>query len=288
MAISSLLLETITTVVGIDHHIYSYLHPTDDLLSLRSSCHQLHQQIQTQFLIKICIQHHLINPIKLGVTTNYLVEMKVGRTYHSKEEFVNDVLDRLHTSHLQIVGTNSIQDSMEKAREMLIDQDRSSAMFYDATTSNAADDVVADIINNNPRIAASNPKWITVECHYQTNVTKESATAWIDYILNRDACKRSIVDRCNNKFVRDWLRCILSLQQQRSQEQEEQEQQEQQEEEQQQEIIGSNTNNNNIQIQIWRWGCKHSLLKGKGVSGVGVMISSGGCEALELCLTRLY
>jgi hypothetical protein len=70
-------------------------------------------------------------------------------------------------------------------------------------------------------------------------------------------------------------------QQQRSQE-------EAQEEEQQQQLIGSNTNNNNIHIQIWRWGCKHSSLKGKGVSGVGVMISSVGCEDLELCLTRLY
>src|SRR5210317_115374 len=119
MAISSLLLETTTTVVGIDHHIYSYLHPTD-LLSLRITCHQLNQHIQTNLLIKICIQHHLITPIKLGVNTNYLVEMKVGRTYHSKEEFVNDVLDELHTSHLQIVGTNSIQDSKEKARGMFI------------------------------------------------------------------------------------------------------------------------------------------------------------------------
>lgn len=100
--------------------------------------------------------------------------------------------------------------------------------------------------------------------------------------------------------MRDWLRCILSLQRQQGEEQEEQQEQEQEEEEQQeqeqQQIIGSNTNNNNIQIQIWRWGCKHSLLKGKGVSGVGVMIStlsslsssSVCCEDLELCLTRLY
>src|SRR5210317_1368384 len=123
MAISSLLLETTATVVGIDHHIYSYLHPTD-LLSLRTTCHQLHQHVQTNLLIKICIQHHLIAPIKLGVNTNYLVEWKVGRSYHSKGEFVNDVLDRLHTSHLQIVGTNSIQDSKKKAKEMFIDQDR--------------------------------------------------------------------------------------------------------------------------------------------------------------------
>lgn len=216
---------------------------------------------------------------------------------------MNDVLDRLHTSHLQIVGSNSIQDSMEKAREMFIDQDRSSAMFYDATTTSYTADLNNNVVANNPRIASSNPKWITVECHYQTNnVTKDSATAWIDYILNRDACKRNSVDRCNNKFVKDWLRCILSLLGQQGEEQEEQQEQEQEEEkqqeQQQQQIIGSNTNNNNIQIQIWRWGCKHSSLKGKGVSGVGVMIStlssssstssSVGCEDLELCLTRLY
>ena len=223
----------------------------------------------------------------------------MGRSYNSKEEFVNDVLDRLHTSHLQIVGTNSIQDSKKRAREMFINQDRSSAMFYDATTRRGSNDAADmnnndDIIvnnnnNNNNGGPASNQSssWITAECHYQSNATKDSATAWIDYILNRDACKRNSMDRCNNRFIRDWLRCILSLQRQ---------QQRSQEEEQQQQLIGSNTNNNNIQIQIWRWGCKHSLLKGKGVSGVGVMIStlssssssSGGCEDLELCLTRLY
>jgi hypothetical protein len=233
--------------------------------------------------------------------TNYLVEWKVGCTYHFKEEFVNDVLDKLHTSHLQIVGTNSIQDSKKKAKEMFINQDRSSVMFYDATTrrgSNAADmnnndDIIVNNNNNNNGGPASNQSssWITVECHYQSNATKDSATAWIDYILNRDACKRNSVDRCNNRFIRDWLRCILLLQRQQQRSQEEA-----QEEEQQQQLIGSAPNNNNIHIQIWRWGCKHSLLKGKGVSGVGVMIStlssssssSVGCEDLELCLTRLY
>jgi len=58
--------------------------------------------------------------------------------------------------------------------------------------------------------------------------------------------------------------------------------------------------NDNSNIQIWRWGCKHSNLSGKGgVSGVGVMISSSELSCvddhpelqkleLELRLTRLY
>mmetsp|Transcript_31864 Transcript_31864/g.53922 ORF Transcript_31864/g.53922 Transcript_31864/m.53922 type:complete len:125 (-) Transcript_31864:61-435(-) len=111
----------------------------------------------------------------------------------------------------------------------------------------------------------------TVECHFQSNATKASATAWIDYILNRDACNRYGQDKLNNKLIRDWFMVILSSLQE----------------------------NDSSNIQIWRWGCKHSNLSGKGVSGVGVMLSSSelscvddlelqGLLELELRLTRLY
>ena len=259
------LLET----VGIE--IYScYLHPAD-LFSLSLTCHQLHEDIQTN-LIKMCSQHHL--PLKLGINTNYLVELLTtvetnrGSFFRSKREFVDHVLDKLHSSKLLLVETTSIHDSEEKARQFFIDQNKSSAMFYDAATDNN------DGNNNHNH---NGPRWITTECHFQSNANKDSATSWIDYILNRDACKRYGTDRTNNKFIRDLMLYILSslsLQQTTN---------------------NNNNNNNNSTIQIWRWGCKHSNLSGNGVgvSGVGVMISSTSSvdqesEQLELRLTRLY
>ena len=265
---SSLIISLLETV-GIQVSI-CYLQPSD-LFSLSLTSHQLHDIIlHTNTLIQTCIQHHL--PIQLGVSTNYLAELRESYShnisYRSKTELVTHVLDQLHSSQLLLLETNTVQESEERAKKLFINQGKSSVMCY------AADDT---------RRRATT----TVECHFQSNATNESATAWIDYILNRDACKRYGQDRARNKLIRDWLMFILSSLQRTT-------------------TNNRNNNNhhhhhgNNSNIQIWRWGCKHSNLSGKGVSGVGVMISSSfssSCSVddselqqleLELRLTRLY
>ncbi|KAK1741141.1 hypothetical protein QTG54_008393 [Skeletonema marinoi] len=248
---SSSMITSLLETVGIEIFI-CYLRPSN-LISLSLTSHQLHDTIlQPTTLIQICSQHYL--PIQLGVNTNYLAELTLlgddNNSHRSKRELVDHVLDKLHTSQLLLVNTNSIHDSEKKAKQLFLDENKSSAMCY------AAND--------------TSQRTTTVECHFQSNATKESATAWIDYILNRDACNRYGQDKLNNKLIRDWFMIILSSLQEM---------------------------NDNSSIQIWRWGCKHSNLSGKGVSGVGVMISSSlscvddlglqGLE-LELRLTRLY
>ena len=260
------LLET----VGIEV-VACYLHPSD-LLSIGLTSSQLHDAILVpNVLIQLCIQHHL--PIKLGVSTNYLVEfieshptITNNSRHRSKRELVTYVLKKLHSSQLLLVDTNSVQESEERAKKLFIDEDKSSVSCYAAS-----DD------HRQQTTTTATTTTATVECHFQSNATNNFAIAWIDYILNRDACKRYGKDVANNKFIRDWLMLILaslSLQQQQHQQRTE------------------NVNSNNI--QIWRWGCKHSNLSGKGVSGVGVMISSS-MDASELQhlqivlrLTRLY
>ncbi len=218
-------------------------------------------------------QYHL--PIKLGVSTNYLVELIESHptandnSHRSKRELVTYVLKKLHSSQLLLVDTNSVHESEERAKKLLIDEDKSSVLCYAAS-----DD------HRQQTTTTATTTTATAECHFQSNATNISAIAWIDYILNRDACKRYGKDAANNKFIRDWLMLILSslsLQQQQQQRRTE------------------NVNSNNI--QIWRWGCKHSNLSGKGVSGVGVMIISSSMDddaselqqlQIELRLTRLY
>lgn len=254
---SSSLIISLLETVGIQVSI-CYLQPSD-LFSLSLTSHQLHDTIiHTTTLIQT-IQHHL--PIQLGVSTNYLAELRESHnnTYRSKTEIVTHVLDQLHNSQLLLLNTNSTQESEERAKKLFLNQGKSSVMCY------AADDT---------RKMAG-----TVECHFQSNATTEAAAAWIDYILNRDACKRYGQDRARNKMIRDWLMFILSSLQRNT----------------------TNNSNNNSNIQIWRWGCKHSNLSGKGVSGVGVRIVSSfssSCSVddselqqqleLELRLTRLY
>eukprot|EP00984_Skeletonema_dohrnii_P018831 scaffold8904_cov104-Skeletonema_dohrnii-CCMP3373.AAC.1 len=250
---SSSLITSLLETVGIEIFL-CYLHPSN-LISLSLTSHQLHDTIlQPTTLIQICTQHYL--PILLGVNTNYLVELTLlgdnNCSHCSKRELVDHVLENLHKSQLLLTNTNSIHDSEEKAKQLFLDQNKSGAMCYAS--------------NENSR------HMTTLECHFQSNATKASATAWIDYILNRDACNRYAKDKLNNKLIRDWFMVILSSLQE---------------------------NNDNDNIQIWRWGCKHSNLSGKGVSGVGVMISSSelscvddselqGLLELELRLTRLY
>eukprot|EP00985_Skeletonema_marinoi_P005610 scaffold2436_cov132-Skeletonema_marinoi.AAC.5 len=251
---SSSLITSLLETVGIEIFI-CYLHPSD-LISLSLTSHQLHDTIlQPNTLIQICSQHYL--PIQLGVNTNYLAELTLlgdnNNNPRSKRELVDHVLEKLHTSQLLLVNTTSIHDSEEKAKRLFLDENKSSALCY--------------VVNENNQRGTLT----TVECHFQSNATKESATAWIDYILNRDACNRYGQDKLNNKLIRDWFMVILSSLQEM---------------------------NDNSYIQIWRWGCKHSNLSGKGVSGVGVMISSSELSCvddlelqkleLELRLTRLY
>eukprot|EP00986_Skeletonema_menzelii_P021429 scaffold34509_cov148-Skeletonema_menzelii.AAC.3 len=253
------LLET----VGIEV-VACYLHPSD-LFSIGLTSHQLHDTIhQTNILIQLCIQYL---PIRLGVGTNYLAELIESHpknSYRSKRELVAHVLDKLHSSQLLLVETNSVHDSEQRAKKLFIDEDKSSVLCYAA-----ADDHLR-------RTTTTTTTTTTVECHFQPNATNVSAIAWMDYILNRDACKRYGNDGASNKFIRDWLMLILS---------------------------SSSTVNrteinssNNSSIQIWRWGCKHSNLSGKGISGAGVIMASSMDDSelqlqqlqIELRLTRLY
>jgi hypothetical protein len=301
---SSLLLETIG--IEINFYIFGYLHPVD-LVSLNLTCHQLRERIATNLIKILSIQQYhqqqqKILPIQLGVDTNYLVELLLlfndhyerllpttsssqytttTSFFHSKGELVNHVVNRLHNSQLLLVDTTSIHDSEEKAKQWLIHQNKSSAMFYDASSTNNQNRNGNTATNHDNGGTNNNngPQKIMAECHFQSHANPESATAWINYILNRDACKRYGTDRIQNRYIRDWLMCILSSLQQQPQ----------------QPTLSSNNHNrnNNNNIQIWRWGCKHSNLSGKGVSGVGVMIRSSSSAAVadqkvELRLTRLY
>lgn len=280
---------------GVEICIFGHLHPVD-LFSFSLTSHQLRERIQTNLIQILSIQryyHNKVVPIQLGVHTNYLVELLLlndhnessyRRTilatspsfFRSKGDLVTFVLDRLHYSQLLLAETTSIHESEAKAKQLFLDQNKSSAMFYSYMQSSSANnkssngDTTAndDGQNKNSR----QTRRIMAECHFQSNSNKDSATSWIDYILNRDAFTRYGKDRIHNRYIRDWLMYILSSSLQPT---------------------TSNSNYNNNNIQIWRWGCKHPNLSGKGVSGVGVMISLSSSDTaddqkLELRLTRLY
>ena len=260
-AYSSLITSLLNTI-GVEIFTH-FLHPKD-LLSLGLTSHQLRDTVlqPNALLTSSCIHPYL--PLQLGVTTNYLAELIDSHSYSSKSQLVDHLLDRLHTSHLRFKDTISLQDSQLKARHLFLNQDKSLALFHSINTN---DD---DSHNNNRQISTA------VECHYQANATKSNAIAWIDYILNRDACQRYGTDGMRNRLIRDWLLLLLSS-------------------------IQHSEDATTTTIQVWRWGCKHSNLSGRGISGVGVMISTTLNSAvvgqqhyarrrqeIELRLTRLY
>ena len=228
------MLQDISENVGMQ--IYLFLHPKD-LLHFSLCSRHFWNDIARNKLAQIC-GYHL--PLQLGVGTNYFAEFREEHSFSSKAELLEYVLDKAEAAGLLLVDAASIEESRSMAREMLLgDNDtKSTAKFYHNTILPP----------------------ITVECHYDGRIGKDSATSWANYISDRDACRQNKKDRGTYKIIKAWLDFLFSQR--------------------------------NIDYGIWRWSCKHRTLNGHGIAGVGVMImttSSGGTnDTLEVRLTRKY
>lgn len=246
-------LEEILVNVGLQ--IYCYLHPKD-LLSF-SLCNReyLWNDIIRDKLFKICSMHHL--PLNLGVGTNYLAEFKEGCSFLDKAHLLDFVLDMTERADLLLVDTVSMDESRMGAREALLgddNSDNSTLKFYSNSSNN----------NNSMERNIT----ITVDCHYQSTTNKDSAISWTKYILDRDACKRSIKDKKTQRLIWAWLNMMFAQ--------------------------SNNSNISTVSFGLWRWTCKHQKLNGQGIAGVGVLFmktdsnENTNDEYLELRLTRQY
>lgn len=264
---SNVLHQTLGNDVGMQ--IYRYLHPKD-LCSVGSCNRQLRDGIiRRNKLAAICLQHL---PLQLGAGTNYSVKLREGASFASKEILFEHVMEKLETARLVHVdvGTRPVflqaremlDASRTRARAVLLRDDANSTKFHElpplADDNEAAD--IGAMLNNLIKST------ITVECYYHPTVERSIAIYWLDYCLNRDACRKSAEDRKTNQFVKEWLACL--------------------------------TSKRNVEFGLWRWTCRHRNLNSLGgILGVGVMITipSGGGDSerennitIEVCLTRMY
>ena len=273
--------------------IYCYLNPAD-ISRLGSCSHHLRETIIcNNNLSKICM-HQL--PLHLGARTNYLVDFCKGHSFSTKADLFEYVLGKTERANLvmamadrqeqlQQQQTVTMEESRRKARELFLignDNDefivgsaRSCAPFVSCNSSHPQQQAGG----------ASQPTTITsVECYHQTQIEITSAKSWITYILDRDACKRSIKDKSTNQHVKSWLDCLISHHNN-----------------QQHQQTDNENGNCDIKFGMWRWSCKHTNLNGQGIVGVGVMIivstatradGDAGDPAndtiMELRLTRMY
>eukprot|EP01082_Thalassiosira_pseudonana_P009981 g8842.t1 g8842 contig34:247820-248422(-) len=96
----------------------------------------------------------------------------------------------------------------------------------------------------------------SVEYHHHDEIDNESALHWVNYILDRDACRNG-KGKGSFNFVREWLRYVISQR--------------------------------DVYIGLWRWNLNNRNLHAQGMFGVGVKISTLEPRAeMELRLTRLY
>lgn len=237
--------------------IYHYLHPKD-LFCFFSCSHSMRNFIihHGNKMAKICM-HHL--PLQLGAETNYQVDFIQGNSFSSKSMLLDHVLNKTEAANLLLIDANTMEESRRRARELLLHGtgQKSTAKFNP---------------QNNEHTAS--PAAVTVECHYQNNITKSSASCWVNYILDRDACKSSGKDREIHRFVKAWLDCLFSS------------------------SHHQHPSENDCVFGMWRWTCKHQKLNGHGIAGVGVTIrcaaaSTAECQqgtddVMELRLTRKY
>ena len=226
-------------------HIYYYLQPKE-LFSFVICCHNLWNDIIHDKLAMIC-KYHLL-PLQLGVGTNYLAEIRERSSFSDKATLLEHVLDKAENAGLVLADTKTVDASRIRARDVLVlgDVNTSTAKFC--------------ALNRGDEIKSSSLLPITVECYYQRRTEKNSAISWVEYILDRDACKnKNCRDRTAYLFIKEWLNFLFSYR-------------------------------DDISFGMWRWSCKHPKLNGHGIAGVGVTtnIANGGDDNLEIRLTRFY
>mmetsp|Transcript_25331 Transcript_25331/g.43254 ORF Transcript_25331/g.43254 Transcript_25331/m.43254 type:complete len:256 (-) Transcript_25331:46-813(-) len=240
--------------------IYCHLHPKD--ISSFASCnrHLRNNILNTKQLARICT--HLL-PLQLGGGTNYLVEFREGHSFSSKEALLNHLLQKTEAANLFIDDTQTTDQSRCMAREVFLQNGLFTAKFRTINITNNEES-----ITGNTTAATLPPQIVTVECCHQSQIEKRSAISWTNYILDRDACRRSKKDRETYRLIRAWLDCLFSR----------------------------TDDNDTIVFGMWRWACKHRNLTGQGIAGVGIMItvaptaseSDSNTITMEVRLTRMY
>lgn len=237
-------------------HIYYFLQPKE-LFSFGICSRKLWNDIIHDKLAMVC-KYHLL-PLQLGARTNYLAEFRERISFSDKAALLEHVLDKVEAAGLVLADTTTMDESRSRAREVLVlgDGNTSTAKFC--------------ALNRGDEIKSSSLLPITVECHYQHSIEKDSAISWVEYILDRDACKnKNGSDRLTYQFIKEWLDFLFSCRPDGS-------------------------------FGMWRWSCKHPKLNGHGIAGVGVTRTitndecSGGDDdyaentnALEIRLTRIH
>mmetsp|Transcript_12179 Transcript_12179/g.24992 ORF Transcript_12179/g.24992 Transcript_12179/m.24992 type:complete len:243 (+) Transcript_12179:67-795(+) len=182
-------LQSVIDIIGIE--IFSNLEPKD-VCNLSQTSQYLSHEINTN-LVKICSRYL---PLHLGTGTNYLAQFSKECSYPSKQELLNDLLQKIEKSGLILSGTDNMADSLTKTRKLL-SSEQSNATFKHPDS----------LIND--RIPP-----VTVECHYESNIDNNTALFWGKYIIDRDSCKNNrgrnqqIAKRY--RFMKDWLTYILS------------------------------------------------------------------------------
>ena len=207
--------------------------------------HVLSQALEWHYCV---CKYHLLS-LQLGVRTNYLAEICESSSFSDKATLLEHVLDKAENAGLVLADTTTVDESRSRARDVLL--------LSNVNTSTAK----FCALNRGDEIKSRYLLPITVECHYQRRIEKNSAFSWVEYILDRDACKNTNGrDRKTYLFIKVWLEFLFS-------------------------------NSDDASFGMWRWSCKHPKLNGHGIAGVGVtrtIIANGGYDNLEICLARIY
>ncbi len=182
-------LQNVIDVIGIE--IFSNLEPKD-LCNLSQTSQYLSNEINTN-LLKICSRNL---PLHLGMETNYLVQFSKECSYSSKQELLNELLQKIEKSGLILTGTDNMASSLTLTRELLSGEQSNVTLKHRDT-----------LVND--RIPP-----VTVECHYETNIDHNTAIFWGKYIIDRDSCKnnhkRNQQIAMRYRFVEDWLKYTFS------------------------------------------------------------------------------
>ena len=158
------------------------------------------------------------------------------------------VLDKTEVAGIWLVDTTTAEESRRKTRENIIDNELISSRFYP--------------------IGSTSPKVLTtptiIECKYEREMYKVSASSWVDQIINRSTFRG---DK-NFQFICSWLDFLFAQQSSN--------------------VDETRTMRPNPNLGMWSWSCKHPKLNGQGIAGFGVMINVQGGKTVEIALTRWF
>ncbi|EJK70481.1 hypothetical protein THAOC_08157, partial [Thalassiosira oceanica] len=229
--------------------VCAHLHPRD-LASLGACCRGLRSSVR-RCLFRTCGRQL---PLTLGASggSNYLVEFARDCSFASKSDLIDHCVRLTREVNLLHMGAVSFDRAKSRGAS---DQDQSEEM---ARRSFGEQDSAVFV---SPRSEERSVRvTCTVECSYMARLGgRESTLSWMRYVIDRDACRKTIADKERHEVIKSWIA-----------------------------LLTRNTppgegddGDNDVEAGLWRWTCKHRDLYGKGIAGVGVTLSKRRDAAQE-------